>query len=318
MPPEDRDRTDATEPPPIVGEWVDANSDPDAIPTVYPEPEPELDPVFCRRCGETSKPVANCCPWCGLWLVGPRPQAPPVYSPEDDVEPEDDWHTEVAREVYAVPVAVRPPFPPLVVVFVSYGLLILSLIGFAVLALAYGVSSMDEMYAVQAVVEVADAALVVIALALVWRAAKQQVPKGTMGWTWLAAFPVLAVLLCMGIAYTTFLRELLKPFINGPQIEMKVTWVTVLIICVQPAIVEELFFRQMTLGVFRRSMNLHLAVWLTAAMFAVAHLGNPLGMPYLFLVGGVLGYARVYGGLTLPMLMHFVHNFVVIAYEAWK
>ena len=99
---------------------------------------------------------------------------------------------------------------------------------------------------------------------------------------------------------------------------IQVTWITVLLICVQPAIVEELFFRQMTLGVLRRSMNVHAAVWVTGAMFALAHLGNPLGMPYLFLAGGVFGYARAYGGLPLAMLMHFVHNFAVIAYEAWK
>src|SRR5262249_38724607 len=81
---------------------------------------------------------------------------------------------------------------------------------------------------------------------------------------------------------------------------------------------EELFFRQMTLGVLRRSMNLHLAVWTTAGLFAFAHLTNPFGMPYLFLAGGLFGYARVFGGLPLAMVMHFIHNFVVIAYEAWK
>ena len=65
-------------------------------------------------------------------------------------------------------------------------------------------------------------------------------------------------------------------------------------------------------------MNLHVAVWATAGLFAFAHLTNPFGMPYLFLVGGVLGYARVYGGLTLVMVMHFVHNLAVVAYEALK
>jgi membrane protease YdiL (CAAX protease family) len=96
------------------------------------------------------------------------------------------------------------------------------------------------------------------------------------------------------------------------------TLVTVLLICVQPAIVEELFFRQMTLGVFRKSMNLHLAVWITAGLFAFAHLGQILAMPYLFLAGGLCGYARVYGGLPLAMILHFLHNLVVVAYEAWK
>jgi hypothetical protein len=41
-------------------------------------------------------------------------------------------------------------------------------------------------------------------------------------------------------------------------------------------------------------------------------------MPYLLVCGAVLGYARAFGGLPLAMILHFVHNFVVIAYEAWK
>jgi membrane protease YdiL (CAAX protease family) len=100
--------------------------------------------------------------------------------------------------------------------------------------------------------------------------------------------------------------------------KLKFTLVTVLLICVQPAIVEELFFRQMTLGVFRKSMNLHLAVWATAGLFAFAHLTNPFGMPYLFLAGAMFGYARVYGGLPLAMVLHFLHNLAVVSYEALK
>ena len=316
MPPDERDHTDAIEPLPVLGEWV-VDSDPDStvIPVVYPEPEAE--PVFCRRCGETSPPVANCCPWCGAWIVGERPRATPIYS-LDDAEPEDDWHTELAREEYAVPVAAPPLIPPLAVVFVSYGLLLASLIGFVVLAVIFQLTGEDEMHAGLALVELANALLTVGALALVWRQAKQRLPESTVALTWVVAVPVLFALLCLNITYITFLRELLRPFGTQQAVAIKVTFVTMMLICVQPAIVEELFFRQMTLGVFRRSMNLHLAVWLTAAMFALAHLGNPLGMPYLFLAGGVFGYARVYGGLSLAMVMHFVHNFAVIGYEAWK
>ena len=38
----------------------------------------------------------------------------------------------------------------------------------------------------------------------------------------------------------------------------------------------------------------------------------------LFLAGGMFGYARAYGGLTLAMVMHFLHNLAVVAYEALK
>lgn len=312
MPPDDRDRTSDPDLP-LVGEWEEpcARAEPVA------PPEPEFEPVFCRRCGETSEPVANCCPWCGAWVVGERPRATPVYSLDDD-EPEDDWHTEAAEPAYAVPVAGPPIIHPLVVVFVSYGLLLGSLVLFLVVAVAHGVSSEEELHTGLAIVELADALLTVGALALVWRVARQRQPEGTRVLAWVSAFPVLFALLCLNIAYITFLRELFRPFGAAQPEGLKLTWVTVMLICVQPAIVEELFFRQMTLGVFRRSMNLHLAVWATAAMFAFAHLTNPLGMPYLFLAGGLFGYARVYGGLPLAMAMHFLHNFAVVAYEAWK
>jgi membrane protease YdiL (CAAX protease family) len=86
-------------------------------------------------------------------------------------------------------------------------------------------------------------------------------------------------------------------------------------ICLQPAIIEELFFRYIAFGVLYRVTGLHSAVWVTAVMFAAVHLYNPLGMPYLFVVGVVFGYARAWGGLALPMGMHFFHNFAVIALE---
>ncbi len=118
--------------------------------------------------------------------------------------------------------------------------------------------------------------------------------------------------------FVTYLRELFKAF-NPPQPEvMKVTLLNVLLICVQPAIVEELFFRQMVLGVFRRSMNMHLAVMLTAAMFSIRAPGQP-GWDAVPVPGRCcVLLRRVFGGLSLAMIMHFVHNFVVIAYEAWK
>lgn len=326
MPPES-DR-EANPPPTAVGDWVDATDDSTEHPVLYPEPEPEPavvhpepdpEPVFCRRCGETAIPVGNCCKWCNAWLVGLRPKATPIYSlDDDDGEPEDDWDAEVTRERYAAPRATGPLFPPLTVVLVSYGLLLVTLVGSAVFAAVLGLTGEEDVYVGLAIGELASAVLTVAALGLVWDQARQRLPDGTALPTWALAVPVLTVLLCINITYITFLRELLRPFGTPQGMTIQVTWITVLLICVQPAIVEELFFRQMTLGVLRRSMNLHAAVWVTGAMFALAHLGNPLGMPYLFLAGGVFGYARAYGGLPLAMLLHFVHNFVVIAYEAWK
>jgi membrane protease YdiL (CAAX protease family) len=309
MPPHDHDRTTDSDLP-ALGEWAEEFA---TVPTAA------LEAVFCRRCGETSVPVESCCPWCGAWLVGEPPTVVPVYPPD---EPEDDWHTRVADEAterYAPRREPKPLIHPLVVVFVSYGLLLGSLIVFLVYAVVSGITTQEDLHAGLAVVEIADAVLTLAALGLVRKAAKQKLPAGTMGLTWFSAFPVLFALLCLNLAYITFLRELLRGFGAQQQQEgMKFTLATVLLVCVQPAIVEELFFRQMTLGVFRRSMNLHIAIWVTAGLFAFAHLTNPVGMPYLFLAGGVFGYARAFGGLTLAMVLHFLHNLAVVSYEALK
>jgi membrane protease YdiL (CAAX protease family) len=270
--------------------------------------------MFCKRCGETSHPVDHCCPWCGRWLVGAPPVVEPVYS---DPEPEDDWHTDVVPRDKPKRQA-PPPIHPGLVIGISYALLIGSLFVLFAMIVVQGVEKQEDVYGMLAVIEILDAVLAVTALALVWRTARQKLPKGTVLLTWVLAVPALAALLCLNIAYITFLRELFKPFGAQQPEHIQVTLVTVLLICLQPALVEELFFRQMILGVFRKWMNLHAAVWLTAGMFAFAHITNPLGMPYLLLGGALFGYARVFGGLPLAMILHLVHNFVVIAYEAWK
>jgi membrane protease YdiL (CAAX protease family) len=307
MPADERDPQSDAPPAPARLPWEPG-------PVAVPEPASSPDAVFCRRCGETSVPVENCCPWCRAWLVGDPPSVAPVY---EDNGPEDDWHAELEERDFRPP----PPKPsqavPLAVVGVSYFLLLGSLVLFMFFAVVYQITGQEEMFKGLAVVEALDALLTVGALALVWKSARQVRAERTGLLAWLVAWPMLAALLAVNILFITYLRELFKPFGPVETEKIGVTWVTVLLICVQPAIVEELFFRQMVLGVLRKSLNVHLAVWLTAAMFAFAHLGNPIGMPYLFLAGAVFGYARVFGGLPLPMVMHFVHNFVVIAYAAW-
>ena len=58
-------------------------------------------------------------------------------------------------------------------------------------------------------------------------------------------------------------------------------------------------------------------VWITAVMFAAAHVGVPLSMPVLFVLGVLLGYARLASGsIYLPMVLHFLHNAVVMALNA--
>jgi membrane protease YdiL (CAAX protease family) len=111
------------------------------------------------------------------------------------------------------------------------------------------------------------------------------------------------------------LREILKPPGFLVPETTRITLFTVVLTCVQPAIVEELFFRYLALGALSRATTMTTAVWVSAVMFAMAHIYNPLGLPYLFLAGVVFALARLYGGLLLPMILHLLHNFAVMAIE---
>ncbi len=130
---------------------------------------------------------------------------------------------------------------------------------------------------------------------------------------WVGGVPVLALLLALNFGFTALLRWMFQVEApTGPGL----TVVTFFLVCVQPAVIEEWFFRHLALGSLREAVGMHGAVWISGAMFGVAHIFNPIGIPYLILVGVCFGYLRVWSGsLALPILLHFVHNFVVVLSE---
>jgi len=170
----------------------------------------------------------------------------------------------------------------------------------------------DELQRGTIVLELIDTTLVLIALAVTGRFPLAARSGGTRIAAWTLGLPVLGLLLGLNVAYGLAIREYIKPpeFLVPPAPEL--TLLTVAIVCIQPAIVEELLCRYLALGVLARAANATTAVWVSAVMFAMAHIYNPLGLPYLFVAGVVFGFARVYGGLLLPMVLHFLHNFAVI------
>ena len=94
-------------------------------------------------------------------------------------------------------------------------------------------------------------------------------------------------------------------------------WV-ILAVCVQPAIVEELFFRYLALGHLLPILGRRGAVVVSSIMFGFAHLFALLSTPYLILVGIVFGYARLWGrSMALPIALHFAHNLAVLWFETW-
>lgn len=89
----------------------------------------------------------------------------------------------------------------------------------------------------------------------------------------------------------------------------------VLLVCVMPAIFEELAFRGVMLSALEPVLGGREAMLVTALMFAILHLSVP-SMPHLFLMGAALAWLRQRSGSLLPgMIAHFGHNFLVLLSE---
>jgi uncharacterized protein len=138
-------------------------------------------------------------------------------------------------------------------------------------------------------------------------------------WVWTTAVLGVFLLLALNHLY----HSALGGYVGGPATHdpvvsaLGVTPLVLFAYCVQPAIVEELFFRYAALDTLRGVMNVHGAVIVSAVMFGLAHIGVPLSIPILALIGVAFGYARVASGrLALPILLHFLHNLLIVLGEA--
>jgi CAAX protease family protein len=258
-------------------------------------PAPERRPVMCWRCERTDIPVDGRCPHCVARLT--------------DDEPETSRSSRARAGSSS-----RLPF----VLFVYTLFLLTSVIWGWVILFDRGRMTLDQILEGTVVVGLVDTVLVLAALAMVGRLPLPARPGGTQVMAWMVGLPALGLLLCANVAYSTALRDYIKPpgFLTPPS--QQITLFTVAVMCLQPAIVEELFFRYLALGVLTRTTGIATAVWVSAVMFAMAHIYNPLGLPYLFVAGVVFGIARVYGGLLLPMVLHFMHNLAVMWFEVMK
>ena len=133
--------------------------------------------------------------------------------------------------------------------------------------------------------------------------------------TWALGPVALIGALAMNFAYHDFLRHSLHlPAVEDAIVaQIGLTFPLILAYCIQPAILEELFFRHLTQGNLRRHLGVHGAVIASSIMFGMCHIGVPLSIPVLTLVGVIFGYARVLSGsLALPILLHFGHNLAII------
>ena len=252
----------------------------------------------CWRCGKSIDAGLANCPYCAAVIGSGSAAAAPSR-------------------------AVSRPDSALMRMLVAYGILLaFSVVAALILRLALdgprGASATDELTATL-VLEGIDTVVVLAAIAYV--RPRNQLPRknpSQKAVAWLVFLPVLAGLLALNTVYHSVLRAVAHIDLAESSVfkdpALLPGWI--LAICVQPALVEELFFRYLALGALRSITGVHAAVILSAVMFGMMHLFVPLSIPMLIVLGIGLGYARVYsGGLMLPIALHFLHNSAVLVLE---
>jgi membrane protease YdiL (CAAX protease family) len=177
-------------------------------------------------------------------------------------------------------------------------------------------ATLRERLGVMGVLEAIDAVLVGLAIATVARPGwRRPTRRGVRAATWLLALPALAAVLWMNHTYHDALIEFARVERVDTALveETGLTLPVILTHCVQPAIVEELFFRYLILGMLLRVMGAPSAVAVSSMMFGLAHVGVPLSIPMLSVIGVFLAVARLgSGGMALPIALHFLHNLAVL------
>ena len=88
----------------------------------------------------------------------------------------------------------------------------------------------------------------------------------------------------------------------------------VLFICILPAVLEETAFRGLVQHWLQVAVKPFYAIVIATALFVALHF-TVFSAPYLFAVGALLGWVKWKTGSLYPcMLIHFLHNFAVIAF----
>ncbi len=275
-------------------------SPPDPLDDDPVAPEPlAVAQVICWRC---DKPYDVTLPQCDTCRAANRSRTETASSPSDSVR---------ARQSPAI---VR-------VVWAFAAMAAVSIFGALGVALTVDLSvPIQEAAAVQlffwmGLLEAVDTVIVMIAMVKIRTAPLGVVNSSTRALAWWSALPLLALLLAINFGYHSLLRTMLNldPELN-PLAMVNGHWsLLLLVVCIQPAIVEEIFFRQIAMGAALEMVSPAQAVLVTSVLFALAHLGQPLSLPVFALIGVALGCLRLASGsLWLPMLFHFLHNLAVL------
>jgi membrane protease YdiL (CAAX protease family) len=91
--------------------------------------------------------------------------------------------------------------------------------------------------------------------------------------------------------------------------------INLFVMAVLPAFGEEFIFRGILIKWFSKSMNIHLAIFISAFLFSAIHI-QFLGFFARFFLGMIFGYIFYWSGsLWAPILLHFLNNaMTVVAY----
>lgn len=256
------------------------------------EPVIEATPIACRRCRNLFDPGSPACPFCGA--VNREAKAAG------------------ARTADAVSVVTSDQ--ALMAVCTWYALILGVDVLFG-LAMSFSRVEWSDWYLFAVL---SNDAIFVTATIIAWwktrslpKTLDRVLPRAA---SWALALPMLALALGVNMVYHLALNRLGQIPVGQDFDELLGSMAAVImLICVEPALFEELFFRGVAWKALRHHMGPHATILVTSAMFGMAHIGVPLSVPALFFVGVVLGYVRLWsGGLVLPMTLHFLHNLYVV------
>ena len=256
---------------------------------------PSVPNVICRRCGKSVEP-ATFCVYCRVRL-----------------QPEDGVERKARPRASSDQALVR-------CCFIFTGMVLVTLVfGWIGRFAKEPIGVEDRSQFVQqltglTVAETIDLCLVAFAIVWVGRVPSPKKPRRLVRIAcWVSAVPVLVGLLGVNFAYHWLVNAGLGLDAGEPNYRVSPNdWLAVWLVavhCLQPALLEEFFFRRLALGALRTVSGIHAAVLVSSIMFGVAHIGALFSIPLFIGIGMVLGYMRVLsGGIALPILLHFAHN----------
>lgn len=127
-------------------------------------------------------------------------------------------------------------------------------------------------------------------------------------------FPVCSALLvyyCVNWLNLLLFEEEFNSFYEYINYENSFFWAFIFIVIVAP-VFEELAFRGFLFNQLRNVSNPTVTILATAILFALIHFSY-LSFIWIFPFGIILGYLRhKYNSLWLSMLVHFIHNLIVL------